>query len=196
MASFRICSIPDCDKPEYELGYCNTHYQKWKRHGDPLSNQPAPTPRGVVQHFFRETVLTYEGDDCLVWPFSRRQNGYGQVYWNGRIHYVHRLACELVHGKPQSPRLEASHSCGMGASGCCNPMHLRWDTRDGNQADRRIHGTHNDGENHPMAKITKKQAREILALRGKLTLSEIAREYGLSKQHISDIHTRKRWKDI
>ena len=34
----RVCEIPGCNKPHYGRGYCHKHYQRWKRHGDPLSN--------------------------------------------------------------------------------------------------------------------------------------------------------------
>lgn len=32
----RSCSVPGCGKPHYARGYCNPHYQRWKKHGDPL----------------------------------------------------------------------------------------------------------------------------------------------------------------
>lgn len=31
-----MCTIPDCAKPVLAKGYCNAHYKKWKKHGDPL----------------------------------------------------------------------------------------------------------------------------------------------------------------
>lgn len=36
MATDRICSIPECGNPHSKRGYCNTHFLRWKRHGDPL----------------------------------------------------------------------------------------------------------------------------------------------------------------
>ncbi len=41
------CSIPDCDNPAIRLGYCNAHYLRFKRHGDPLTRlrrPPASSP--------------------------------------------------------------------------------------------------------------------------------------------------------
>lgn len=32
----RICMLDDCDRPHRGLGYCNRHYLKFKRFGDPL----------------------------------------------------------------------------------------------------------------------------------------------------------------
>lgn len=30
----RTCSIDGCDKPTFGHGWCNTHYSRWRRHGD------------------------------------------------------------------------------------------------------------------------------------------------------------------
>jgi hypothetical protein len=36
MAKTRLCSIEGCGKPVNQNGYCNSHYLRWYRHGDPL----------------------------------------------------------------------------------------------------------------------------------------------------------------
>lgn len=37
MADQALCSIPDCGKPQVNFrGWCNAHYRRWRRHGDPL----------------------------------------------------------------------------------------------------------------------------------------------------------------
>lgn len=38
----RTCSVDGCDDPHLARGWCRTHYQRWRKHGDPL----APSPRG------------------------------------------------------------------------------------------------------------------------------------------------------
>lgn len=39
-----ICSVDDCEGPEYIRGWCTKHYQRWRKHGDPLKlvNHPRP----------------------------------------------------------------------------------------------------------------------------------------------------------
>jgi len=37
MATSVVCSVPNCDKPKRARGWCNQHYQRWKKHGDPLT---------------------------------------------------------------------------------------------------------------------------------------------------------------
>lgn len=36
-----VCSLPDCNKPNRSNGYCNAHYFRWKRHGDPYAGRPS-----------------------------------------------------------------------------------------------------------------------------------------------------------
>lgn len=77
--------------------------------------------------------------------------------------------------------------------GCVNPRHLRWATRSENHADKLDHGTHNRGEQCPTVKITEEQARQILALKGRLSQKDIAAKFGVTFQHVSNIHLGKRW---
>lgn len=32
----RICSIPECERIHFARGWCNRHYKKWRKYGDPL----------------------------------------------------------------------------------------------------------------------------------------------------------------
>jgi hypothetical protein len=126
-------------------GWCSAHYTRWKRHGDPLGGR---VPEGEPMRYFQEVVLPYKGDDCLKWPYGRTRAGYGQVGLNGRQPYVHALACEYIHGSAPTPKHVASHKCGKGHEGCCNPRHTAWQTRAEDAADRLVHGTHNRGRRH------------------------------------------------
>lgn len=42
MATGRVCSIEGCGKPAHARGWCNAHYIRWKTHGDPHREPPAP----------------------------------------------------------------------------------------------------------------------------------------------------------
>lgn len=133
------CSIEGCDRPRSARGWCGAHYQRWYAHGDPLVCFLPMATRGVPMRYYRETVLTYRGDDCLTWPFATTPNGYGQIRLDGRMQSVHRLACCHVNGPAPTPKHEAAHNCGNGNKGCCNPRHLSWKTHAENMADIPIH---------------------------------------------------------
>lgn len=36
------CSIPECGQPPRARGWCSTHYQRWRQHGDPLTTTAGP----------------------------------------------------------------------------------------------------------------------------------------------------------
>ncbi len=55
----RMCSVEGCGKEHRARGYCDLHYQRWNRHGDPVAGGPAQ-PR-------LDTPLTFAD------PSSRRK---------------------------------------------------------------------------------------------------------------------------
>lgn len=183
----KTCSI--CAKPVKARGWCAAHLHRWERHGDPLGGG---TATGEPGRFYRDVVLQNKGDDCLLWPYSRR-SGYGQLYKDGRNHVVSRLACEDVYGPPPTPHHEAAHSCGNGSLGCVNPRHLAWKTPVENHADKLVHGTRSRGEKHGAAKLTEADVVQIRSMRGTRSLREIATQFGVSRSAVSLIHLGKNW---
>lgn len=190
MADPRLCSIPDCGKPQKARTYCTAHYQRWKKRGDPLVKM---TLHGEVQHYYNSVVLHYDGDDCLMWPYGERASGYGGLYRNGKPRVVSRILCEDVNGPPPTPDHEAAHSCGNGHLGCVTKAHLSWKTPKENNDDRLIHGTHNRGERHGKAKLTESQVREIRSLKGIIGIHKLAVRFGVSKTAVADIHKGRNW---
>lgn len=192
MAKAGLCCIDGCGKvTRLAYGMCTLHYQRWRRHGDPLKTVIKVTERGEVAAFLENIVFQYRGSDCLIWPYNN-VDGRGTVRQNGRTRLVSRLACEAVHGKPASDGLEAAHSCGNGGIGCVNPMHLRWATHTENEADKVGHGTSQHGENNHQAKLTNAEVTEIRALSGNLSQRAIAVRYGVTQSAISMIANGKR----
>lgn len=185
-----ICSIPDCGKYAFGRGLCQNHYYRLRTHGDPLGGRESP---GKLMRFIEDIALRWESDDCLKWPFSTNNAGYGQISVSGKRTYAHRYVCELTHGVAPTTDHEAAHSCGKGHLGCVNPKHLSWKTPKENQADRIAHGTDMRGELHPSSKLTKEQVLEIISLKGSATQSEIARMFGVSQPSICLIHRGKNW---
>lgn len=86
--------------------------------------------------FVKETALPFEGNECLEWPYSGNNWGYGQLTVAGRLVVASRFVCEIAHGDPPTPEYQAAHSCGNGHLGCVNPQHLRWATPKENSADK------------------------------------------------------------
>lgn len=189
MASPRICSVPDCSKRHYARGYCIAHYERHRRHGDALGGG---TSKGAIPQWLAEHI-SYDGDECLIWPFSRNRTGYGTYQSPNGGTNAHRYMCVLAHGAPPTPRHEAAHTCGNGHLGCVHPGHLRWATLEENKADMVDHDTHHRGERHHGAKLTENHVRSIRAMKGKATLGTIAEKFGVSRALVCLIHNRKAW---
>lgn len=141
---------------------------------------------------FLTKAIEHQSDDCLLWPFARTK-GYGYLSSGGKNTYAHIAVCRAVHGPKPSPSHQVAHACGVPT--CINHRHLRWDTAAGNQADKVIHGTHNRGERHNMAKLTVDHVRAIRAQPTRL-LRDLASEFKVSVALISMIRSHKNWKHV
>lgn len=185
------CTVEGCDKPFYAHGYCNAHFQMWKKHGDPLVRLIA---RGDALSFFTETALNHVEDECLIWPYATAGKGYSVITIKGRRDYVHRLVCEAEHGPAPSAIHEAAHSCGN--MRCVARRHLSWKTPFENEKDKLIHGTRVRGEQVGTSRLTEKDVRGILQLKGSISQAKIAQRYGVSQTLVGAIHRRKVWGHI
>lgn len=190
MPASPVCCIANCSKRHYAKGFCQAHYERSRRHGDPLAGR---TAQGEPERFLREVVLPYEGDECILWPFAKARNGYGKIAVNSRLHTVSRLVCEDIHGPPPTATHEAAHSCGKGHLGCVTKKHVLWKTPAENQRDRVAHGTHSRGQRSSTVKLVEAQVTEIRALKGRKTVVDIAAEFGVSPMAVSKIQNRKSW---
>lgn len=184
-----VCSIDGCDRPAGTRGWCSRHYDRWKRHGDPLGGAPG---RGHARAFM-ESAFSYEGNDCLIWPYCKVHNGYGCINISGRKYIVSRLVCAEVNGPPPTPGHEAAHSCGNGHLGCVNPRHLRWASRAENMQEMVDQGRSCRGERHARSKLSKADVISIKAMLGKVSQSEIAEKFGVNQSTIGRISTGEIW---
>lgn len=186
----RPCLIPGCSKPVHARNWCRAHYCRWEHHGDPLGG----TARGEPERYFRDIVLTYEGTDCLIWPYGRGGDGYARMMVDGVSCLVHRRACTEVRGPAPTSKHESAHSCGRGDHGCVSPIHLDWKTHAENQADMLKHGTTRRGELNPHAKIKDADAQEIRRLlNGGASRKAVAERFDISPQIVARVHRRTSW---
>ena len=189
-ASKHTCSIDGCNKPVIARGWCASHYRRWEAHGDPLAGR---TFVGEPERFL-ELAVSHSGDGCLVWPFARNRNGYGNILLDGWFQTVSRVVCERVNGPPPSEDYQAAHSCGNGHMGCVSGVHLRWASPKENQADMKEHGTVLAGSKNPRAKLNEKDVSEIRSLMGRVSQQRIAEKFGVSQELISRIKLGKAWR--
>lgn len=116
------CSIIQCHKRHFARGWCQNHYEMWRRWGDPYRTPPTPTER-----FWAKFVRLDSG--CWQWTGAMTPQGYGHLRTGGRHVGAHRFAYELLVG-PIPAGLHIDHLC-MNPS-CCNPAHLEPVTQEEN----------------------------------------------------------------
>lgn len=196
---FKSCSISECKRNAHYLkkgsrGFCQMHYNRWKRYGDPLAGAPCRPSPGEPLRWLLEIASAYTGTDCLIWPFARWKDGYAKVRVHNSHRYASRVICEQVNGPPTDPEHQAAHSCGMGHKACVNPVHLSWKTVSENQNDRIRHGTSNRGERNGQAKLTRSDVLKIRKMADKgASHSEISRAFSISRSSASRHARRKTW---
>ncbi len=185
------CSISWCEKPSKTMGWCGAHYQRWRRHGDPLGGG---IYNGQAVAWLLNVALTYESDSCLIWPFGRAGE-YGSVYIDGEISKPHRWVCQRKKGDPTPLRGDVAHGCGNPP--CVNYRHLRWANAIENAADRKKHGTACDGENHPMSKLTE---LDVVKIRRRVSSGEtqkaVASDFNVVPSTVSLIVRAKIWAHV
>lgn len=111
-----------------------------------------------------------------------------------RTHYVHTLVLEtFVSRRP--PGMEACHCDGDRQNNAVT--NLRWDTRSGNHADKRLHGTGTVGENHPLAKLSDELVRKMRSMRADgITVRQIASDFSVSVMTASRAVSGKSWSHL
>jgi hypothetical protein len=123
---------------------------------------------------------------CLFWPFSKDRGRAGHVGHLGKLYKATRLMCALANGAPPSAKHEVSYSCGRADKGCINPRHLAWKTFSENRRDQIQQGARRAFEGR-QGKLTFAKAQEIRAIGHSRLLKDVAAQYGISPQRVSEI---------
>ena len=186
---FVSCAVNGCDSQATAKGLCKLHYERVRKGKGPGDTR---TTRAKKSRWVQENA-GYNGDDCLIWPFSVSDHGRGSVKIGGAVMSAPRYMCTLAHGAPPTPDHDAAHSCGKGHLGCMTPGHLSWKTAKENEADKIVHGTIRRGEKINTAKLSESDVREIRRRACVETCANLASEFGVSTAQISAIKNRQAW---
>lgn len=150
---------------------------------DPLSCSLGEAVR--VTEFWR---LVQQGapDDCWPWTAYTDDDGYGLFFFAGRMRGAHELALTFTTGEVRLPQLDTCHACSNPP--CCNPSHLRFDTRKSNVADSVAAGTATSRR-----VLTDAEVRLIRERRAAgASQDDLAAQYGVSASMVSQIVNGKK----
>lgn len=182
------CSIEGCQRGRHARGWCDSHYERWRRYGNPTAVL-VPSDFTPEQWFWRQVDQSAGPDACWPWTRYRAATGYGRC----REGWAHRQALIFALGRPLRSGMEAAHSCDNPA--CCNPRHLREADRAENMRDAVDRLRMPFGERNVHAKLTLDDVRAIRAV-GWSDVPGQARRYGISVTQVRRILQRKRWAQV
>jgi hypothetical protein len=188
------CAVKDCKRPHSAFGYCEPHYARFKRHGDPNAGI---ADRGAGLAFIEDVLSRKPTNACIEWfrPFrGKSRKSYASVSVDGKSWPAHRYVCFRAHGPEPHPNMETCHSCAN--KRCINPQHLRWGTEADNGADRSLHGTVCRGVDQKNAKLTDDDIRFIRAAPSSVSNNELGRRFGVTGSNIGFIRKNQTWKHV
>lgn len=132
--------------------------------------------------------MTEDANGCWIWDGARTGDGYGGIWLNGEVKYVHRIAAALFLALDRSSDLYVLHECDNRA--CFNPAHLRLGTQADNMLDAARKG-------RMKSKLTREDVVEIKRLLSEgQTHKSIGERYGVTKENIGQIARGKTWKHV
>ena len=203
----RVC----CNVNHLELG---SHKENAKDKIDAGRNRDAPDmsqTESIKVNEYRKLGMVFGSPDfidyfwnnakrvgaCLEWQ-GTNSNGYGQLYIDGKMELVHRLAWRLWYGDIPDGMVIRHKVCDNTI--CVDVHHLAIGTQFDNVHDMIAKGRHVTalGESNGNAKLTDDDVRSILAeyATGNYTQKEIAKAYCVGHPAIHSIVNRKTWKHV
>ena len=152
----------------------------------------------MIRHYCRYTISS-EGIVFGLTGIMKLQNikGYKSVVltndYGSQRFLVHRLvALHFIPNLYYKPFV--LHKDGSRDNN--NYKNLYWGTAKENTDDSIRQGTFACGIKRPEARLTEKQVKSIKRLRGHWLQKTLAKKYGVTRKHISQIQLGKRWKHV
>jgi hypothetical protein len=138
---------------------------------------------------FWQHVEKHSQDQCWPWE-GYSEDGYGRYFFEGQMRGAHELALTFTTGERKAPDLDTCHSCNNPI--CCNPHHLRFDTRQSNVDDMVRAGR----AASPSARLNRGQVKTIRERYASgARQSTLADEYAVTISLVSQIVRGHRWAD-
>jgi len=108
----RLCSVEGCAGVVGSRGWCDAHYARWRRWGDPTAGRRTGADRFWSKVNKNGPIPEHRPDlgPCWLWTASKSRNGYGHFSVAGRLRPAHAVSYEEEHG-PVPEGMELDHLC-------------------------------------------------------------------------------------
>jgi len=113
------CAVQDCERAARTRGWCQKHYERWLKHGDPTKTLNPSRVDGTPEDRFWSKVHKSEG--CWEWTDGKNRQGYGRFTEMFGTRLAHRIAWEMLVGSI-TQGMTLDHLCRN--PGCVRPSHL------------------------------------------------------------------------
>lgn len=192
----RHCTIEGCTSKHFGKGYCQKHYNRVRRTGDPQTVRTGHRyeTQDVAQRLAARSV---PDGTCLIYSSRMKtRSGHVSIGRNGQYVGVHRAAWELANG-PIPDGLHVLHRCDRPR--CINVAHLFLGTIADNNADRDSKGRHValKGSANGAAKLDEATVARIKRrLADGDTTRVLANEFGVAQSAVWQIRAGQTWKHV
>jgi len=155
-----------------------------------ISNTPAEAAKSLRTRF--EVMVVRRGpEECWAWNGRKNASGYGVIDHVSRPRLVHRISYFLHTGFDPS-EFSVCHSCDNPE--CTNPEHLWLGSHQDNMADASAKGRMTGGPRGSQVGSSKLTESDVMDIRASSEPGpKIAARYGVTKEAIYAIRTRKNW---
>lgn len=162
-----------------------------KRKGD---RKPRPWKIGLLKHHTEEQCLAKffrfvskpNSSGCTAWMGNLQNRGYGVIRIAGKRLLAHRVAWIIENG-PIKKEFFACHKCDNPA--CCNAGHIFVGTQLDNLKDACL-------KERMSKKLSLKDVMAIRSIGTSMSLTGIAKQFGVSKKNVWQIIHHKIWKHV
>lgn len=188
-----MCTVDKCENAIYALGLCRMHYQRNRKHGDPLAGIKNHAP--PEERFWR---FVEKSEGCWKWT-GNKASGYGRFAVGAKADgyfLAHRFSWTLHNNQEIPEGMFVMHKCDNPE--CTNPEHL-------------ILGTPKENTQDMIAKGRKRTVAPVGLGNGKSLLDEekvrlirqsdlphtvIARQLGVSAGCVRGVRIGRTWSHV
>lgn len=191
----RVCKIKECQLKHKGKGYCQKHYARFKKYGDPhFVPENFKYGRSLEERFWSKVEKSDNKTECWNWKAATRskKDRYGIFRIGDKNYIASRVSWKLSNGKFPPKGIIVRHTCDNPL--CVNPNHLKTGTTKDNSEDMVKRDRSLRGQKHHNSKIADTDAIQIIELLNKgLYPEEISKKLNIPRTIVSSVKTGKSW---